>query len=116
MCRGGQFYELTVGYDRFNADLRPHSYRLRGQHGGLCCHPYDCAALLIAEEAGVILTDGTGAPLDGPRHVWWNFVSSQRERIQQAKEDWRAGRFALPPDDHDEFIPLPEVPKTVSYP
>lgn len=58
-----------------------------------------------------------GAPLDGPRHVWWNFVSSRRERIQQAKEDWRAGRFVLPPDDHDEYIPLPEVkPLTVSYP
>jgi redox-sensitive bicupin YhaK (pirin superfamily) len=58
-----------------------------------------------------------GAPLDGPRHVWWNFVSSRRERIRQAKEDWRAGRFILPPDDGDEFIPLPEArPLTVSYP
>jgi redox-sensitive bicupin YhaK (pirin superfamily) len=57
-----------------------------------------------------------GAALDGPRHVFWNFVSSRRDRINQAKEDWKAGRFALPPDDHDEFIPLPEVPKTVSYP
>jgi redox-sensitive bicupin YhaK (pirin superfamily) len=58
-----------------------------------------------------------GAPLDGPRHVWWNFVSSRRERIRQAREDWRAGRFTLPPDDHDEFIPLPEgKPLTVSYP
>ncbi|MBV9929846.1 MAG: pirin family protein [Alphaproteobacteria bacterium] len=58
-----------------------------------------------------------GAPLDGPRHVWWNFVSSRRERIQQAKEDWRAGRFVLPPDDRAEYIPLPEAkPLTVSYP
>ena len=58
-----------------------------------------------------------GAPLDGPRHVWWNFVSSRRERIQQAKEDWRDGKFVLPPDDHDEFIPLPVAkPLTVSYP
>jgi len=57
-----------------------------------------------------------GAPIDGPRHVWWNFVSSSRERISQAKADWKAGRFDLPPDDRDEFIPLPEVPKTVSYP
>lgn len=57
-----------------------------------------------------------GAPLDGPRHVFWNFVSSRRERIEEAKADWKAGRFALPPDDHDEFIPLPEVPLTVSYP
>jgi redox-sensitive bicupin YhaK (pirin superfamily) len=57
-----------------------------------------------------------GAPMDGPRFVFWNFVSSRRDRINQAKEDWKAGRFALPPDDHDEFIPLPEVPLTVSYP
>lgn len=57
-----------------------------------------------------------GAPMDGERHVWWNFVSSSRERINEAKRAWRAGEFALPPDDHDEFIPLPEVPLTVSYP
>jgi len=50
------------------------------------------------------------------RHVWWNFVSSSRERINQAKEDWRQGRFALVPGDSKEFIPLPEIPKTVSYP
>jgi hypothetical protein len=66
---GGQFYELIVGHDRFNADLRPHFYRLQGQPEGLCCHPYDCATMLIAEEAGVILTDGLGAPLNGPLDV-----------------------------------------------
>jgi hypothetical protein len=57
-----------------------------------------------------------GAPLDGPRHVWWNFVSSSRDRIRQAREDWKALRFPLVPDDDAEHIPLPEVPKTVSYP
>jgi redox-sensitive bicupin YhaK (pirin superfamily) len=50
------------------------------------------------------------------RYVWWNFVSSDRERIEQAKADWREGRFAKVPGDEEEFIPLPEVPKTVSYP
>jgi redox-sensitive bicupin YhaK (pirin superfamily) len=49
-----------------------------------------------------------GATLDGPRHVWWNFVSSRRERIEQAKNDWREGRFAGVPGDEIEFIPLPE--------
>ncbi|HEX4738031.1 MAG TPA: pirin family protein [Allosphingosinicella sp.] len=74
------------------------------------------AATLRSETGAHVMLCG-GAPLDGPRHVWWNFVSSRRERIQQAKEDWRAGRFVLPPDDHDEFIPLPEAkPLTVSYP
>ena len=48
-----------------------------------------------------------GAPLDGPRYIWWNFVSSSRDRIEAAKEDWRRGRFDPVPDD-DEFIPLPE--------
>jgi redox-sensitive bicupin YhaK (pirin superfamily) len=48
-----------------------------------------------------------GEPLDGPRHLWWNFVSSSPERIQQAKADWKAGRFAPVPGD-PEFIPLPE--------
>lgn len=49
------------------------------------------------------------------RHVWWNFVSSDRERINQAKEDWREGRFAKVPGDEEEFIPLPEVPLTRSH-
>jgi redox-sensitive bicupin YhaK (pirin superfamily) len=72
-------------------------------------------ATLRSAAGGRIMLCG-GAPMDGPRHVFWNFVSSRRERINQAKEDWKAGRFILPPDDHDEFIPLPEVPLTVSYP
>jgi hypothetical protein len=63
---GGQFYELIVGHDRFNADLRPAFYRMQGQPEGLCCHPYDCAAMLVAEEAGIVITDETGGPLDGP--------------------------------------------------
>ncbi|RST29877.1 pirin family protein [Sphingomonas ginkgonis] len=57
-----------------------------------------------------------GAPMDGERIVWWNFVSSRRERLNEAKRAWRAGEFALPPSDDDEWIPLPEVPLTVSYP
>jgi redox-sensitive bicupin YhaK (pirin superfamily) len=51
-----------------------------------------------------------------PRHVWWNFVSSSRDRIKQAKHDWQAGNFPLVPGDEHEFIPIPAVPKTVSYP
>jgi hypothetical protein len=66
---GGQLYELIVGHDRFNADLRPLFYRIQNQAEGLCCHPYDCSTSLIAEEAGVILTDGLGHPLDGPLDV-----------------------------------------------
>lgn len=57
-----------------------------------------------------------GEAFASKRHVWWNFVSSSRERIAQAKEDWRAGRFPTVPGDSEEYIPVPEVPKTVSYP
>jgi len=58
-----------------------------------------------------------GEAFENRRHVWWNFVSSSRDRINQAKDDWRAGRFAKVPGDEEEFIPLPEgAPKTVSYP
>jgi redox-sensitive bicupin YhaK (pirin superfamily) len=62
----------------------------------------------------IAVTDATvmllgGEPL-GTRHIWWNFVSSRPERIEQAKADWRAGRMALPVGDADEFIPLPDEP------
>ena len=66
---GGQFYELIVGHDRFVADLRPLFYAMQGQGEGLCCHPYDCATMLIATEAGVVVTDGRGGMLDGPMDV-----------------------------------------------
>lgn len=49
-----------------------------------------------------------GARLDGERHIWWNFVSSSRERIERAKQEWRDGKFGLIPGDDKEFIPLPE--------
>ena len=49
-----------------------------------------------------------GAAMDGPRHIWWNFVSSRQERIEQAKAEWSAGRFGKVPGDEIEFIPLPE--------
>jgi redox-sensitive bicupin YhaK (pirin superfamily) len=57
-----------------------------------------------------------GEPMDGPRHIWWNFVSSYKDRIEQAKTDWKEGRFAPVPDE-TEFIPLPgSRPAVVRYP
>ncbi len=58
-----------------------------------------------ATQARIMLLGG--AAMDGPRHIWWNFVASSRERIEAAKEDWRSGRFALVPGDEKEIIPLP---------
>ncbi len=49
-----------------------------------------------------------GAALGTQKHIWWNFVSSSKERIEQAKEEWRTGRFDIVPGDEEEFVPLPE--------
>ncbi len=49
-----------------------------------------------------------GEPMDGPRHIWWNFVSSSRDRIRAAKDDWQQKRFPLVPGDDADFIPAPE--------
>ena len=70
---------------------------------------------LKADSAARALLLG-GAAFATPRHVWWNFVSSSRDRIVQAKEDWTARRFPVVPGDEEEWIPIPAVPKTVSYP
>jgi len=56
-----------------------------------------------------------GEPMDGPRYIFWNFVSSSQERLEEAKADWRERRFAPVPEE-TEFIPLPEEPKPVRYP
>jgi hypothetical protein len=74
-------------------------------------HP---ARLSSASGGRLMLMGGQAFPTR--RYVFWNFVSSSRDRINQAKEDWKAMRFALPPGDDQEFIPLPEIPLTVSYP
>ena len=73
------------------------------------------AARLSSESGARAMLLG-GQAFATPRHVFWNFVSSSRDRINQAKEDWNALRFPLIPDDSEEFIPLPEKPKTVTYP
>lgn len=62
--------------------------------------------LLKAKEDSTLMLLG-GEPLS-ERFIWWNFVSSRKERIEQAKEDWKQGRIILPPNDNDTFVPLPE--------
>lgn len=71
------------------------------------------AMRLASERGGRVMLLG-GAAIGSPRHVWWNFVSSSRERINQAKDDWQQGRFPTVPGDADEFIPIPQVPLTNS--
>lgn len=68
--------------------------------------PGDRISILAIDQSRVMVVGGE--PMDGPRHIWWNFVSSSKERIEQAKEEWKTGRFDTVPGDDKEFIPLPE--------
>jgi hypothetical protein len=69
--------------------------------------PGDRISILATSNARLMLLGGE--PMDGPRHIWWNFVSSSKDRIAAAKADWQAKRFALVPGDEVERIPLPGV-------
>lgn len=73
------------------------------------------AATLRSKSGGRVMLCG-GDAFTTPRHVWWNFVSSRRERIEEAKRAWKAREFAEVPGDDLERIEIPEIPKTVSYP
>ncbi|HZP69043.1 MAG TPA: pirin family protein [Pseudolabrys sp.] len=72
----------------------------------LVFRPGDAPTITAVNNAHIVILGG--APMDGPRHIWWNFVSSRKERIEQAKADWKAGHFGKVPGDEIEFIPLPE--------
>ena len=73
--------------------------------------------MTLESRSGVRVMLMGGEAFTTKRHAWWNFVSSSRERINQAKDDWREGRFGTVPGEDGEFIPLPDgAPKTVTYP
>jgi redox-sensitive bicupin YhaK (pirin superfamily) len=86
--------EVEIAGDRFAAG------RL------LVFRPGDAITITAKTDAHLVLLGG--AAMDGPRHIWWNFVSSRKERIEQAKNDWKLARFDTVPGDEKEFIPLPE--------
>jgi redox-sensitive bicupin YhaK (pirin superfamily) len=85
--------EIDIAGDRFGAD------RL------LVFKPGDAIAIKALTDAHFTIFGG--ATMDGPRHIWWNFVSSRKERIEQAKAEWTTGHFGKVPGDEIEFIPLP---------
>ncbi len=87
--------EIEIGGERF------------GPEKLLVLRPGDRIAARATREAHVVIVGG--AAMDGPRHIWWNFVSSRKERIEAAKADWQAGRFDIVPGDTEEFIPLPDA-------
>ena len=88
--------------------------------GGMSLELYGLSVLAPGAAMQLTSTSGGRVMLLGgeafttPRHVWWNFVGSSRERIMQAKQDWQQGAFPKVPGDADEFIPVPEVPLTNS--
>ena len=84
------------------------------RHSLYILKPGQAMVLRAESDARVMLLGGEA--FSTPRHVWWNFVSSSRDRINEAKHDWKEGKFPLVPGDSEEHIPIPEVPKTVSYP
>jgi redox-sensitive bicupin YhaK (pirin superfamily) len=86
--------EIEIAGDRFGA----------GQL--LVLRPGDPITITAVSEARVVLIGG--AAMDGPRYIWWNFVSSRKERIEQAKTEWKERRFDIVPGDEVEFIPLPD--------
>jgi redox-sensitive bicupin YhaK (pirin superfamily) len=86
--------EVAISGDRFPAE------RL------LVFKPGD--EIVVSSERGAHFMLFGGASLGSKRYIWWNFVSSSKERIEQAKEEWKTGRFDIVPGDEEEFIPLPE--------
>jgi redox-sensitive bicupin YhaK (pirin superfamily) len=86
--------EVSISGDRFPAE------RL------LVFKPGD--EIIVSSEGGAHFMLFGGASLGSPRYIWWNFVSSSKERIEQAKQEWKTGRFDIVPGDEEEFIPLPD--------
>ncbi|TIL64095.1 pirin family protein [Mesorhizobium sp.] len=86
--------EVSISGDRFSAE------RL------LVFRPGD--EIVVSSEGGAHFMLFGGASLGSKRYIWWNFVSSSKERIEQAKEEWKTGRFDIVPGDEEEFIPLPD--------
>lgn len=128
-CRSPTIYaDIVLGHGGslpIEADADERALMLVAGEAELDGQPLDLFALYILRPghlARVASTNGArmmlmgGGAFANPRYVFWNFVSSSRDRINQAKEDWKAMRFPLIPGDDKEFIPIPQVPSTVSYP
>lgn len=108
LTRGARF-GVPAGYSERGfyivkglVEVSGHTY----QQGQMLVFSKGVDPVIIAKENTTLMMLG-GEPL-GERFIWWNFVSSRKERIEQAKEDWKQGRIVLPPNDDHDFIPLPE--------
>lgn len=104
----GARFGLPQGYAERGVYIAKGSLQVDGnnyQAGQLLVFSKDTDPLLQATTPSTLMMLG-GEHL-GERYIWWNFVSSRKERIEQAKEDWKQGRIILPPTDNEEFVPLP---------
>lgn len=105
----GARFGLPAGYSERGIYIVQGSLSVNGinyTEGKLLVFTKGVDPLLVANEATTLMMLG-GEHL-GDRYIWWNFVSSRKERIDQAKEDWKQGRILLPPTDNEEFVPLPQ--------
>lgn len=105
----GAHFGLPTGHSERGAYMVGGSVEVNGNTygaGQLLVFSKGVDPLMVAKEQSTLMMLG-GEHL-GHRHIWWNFVSSRKERIEQAKEDWKQGRIDLPPMDNHEFVPLPE--------
>jgi len=108
--KAGGIFPLDTAYEERAVYVVSGEIEIGGDRHGperlLVLKPGDPIAVKAVTDAHVVVVGG--AAMDGPRHIWWNFVSSRKDRIEAAKADWKAGRFDLVPGDSKEFIPLPE--------
>lgn len=105
----GTHFGLPNGHSERGAYIARGSVEVNGityTAGQLLVFTKGVDPLIIANKQTTLMMLG-GEHL-GDRHIWWNFVSSRKERIEQAKEDWKQGRIVLPPMDNEAYIPLPE--------
>ncbi|RYE16836.1 MAG: pirin family protein, partial [Sphingobacteriales bacterium] len=109
VMNAGSHFGIPTGYSERGVYIVQGSVIVNGTHydeGQLLVFSTGVDPVLVAAEHTTLMMLG-GEHL-GDRYIWWNFVSSRKERIEQAKEDWKQGRILLPPTDNAEFIPLPE--------
>lgn len=108
----GAILPLDPDYDERAVYVVSGKIEIAGEEFGagqlLVFKPGDRISILAIDQSRVMLVGGE--PMDGPRNIWWNFVSSSKERIEQAKQEWKTGRFDTVPGDEAEFIPLPDGP------
>lgn len=105
----GTRFGLPVGHSERGIYVAKGSVEVAGRTytaGQMLVFNKNAEPAIVAKEKATLMFLG-GEPL-GERFIWWNFVSSRKERIEQAKADWKEGRILLPPTDNQEFVPLPE--------